>query len=83
MRTPISLKYIQIRNKFYFESQFIINFQNYDPRTVPAIGAQVRVKWTDNNVYDGIFEGTNHRIMYNVSFITSRCITYCDLINMI
>ena len=53
----------------------MINLQNYDPRTVPAIGAQVRVKWTDNNVYDGIFEGTNHRIMYNVSCFKTSYIT--------
>lgn len=28
------------------------------------------VKWTDENLYDGIFEGTNHRIMYTVSIFT-------------
>ncbi|XP_043478952.1 lysine-specific demethylase 4A-like isoform X2 [Leptopilina heterotoma] len=52
----------------FSEDLYPDDITNYDPRNVPTIGAHVRVKWTDNNIYDGIFEGTNHRIMYNVVF---------------
>ncbi|XP_015592194.1 lysine-specific demethylase 4A isoform X2 [Cephus cinctus] len=41
---------------------------NYEPGNPPAIGSNVKVKWTDNRVYDGVFTGTNHRIMYTVIF---------------
>ncbi|XP_033212914.1 lysine-specific demethylase 4C-like [Belonocnema kinseyi] len=59
---------VTFRDRSFSEDLYPGDITNYDPRTVPAIGAQVRVKWTDDNVYDGIFEGTNHRIMYNVVF---------------
>ncbi|CAG5104192.1 Similar to Kdm4B: Probable lysine-specific demethylase 4B (Drosophila melanogaster), partial [Cotesia congregata] len=36
--------------------------------TIPDIGESCRVKWTDGNVYDAIFEGTNFRTMYTVMF---------------
>lgn len=41
---------------------------NYDSGNPPMIGAAVTVNWTDGQVYDGTFEGTNHRIMYTVIF---------------
>lgn len=41
--------------------------QNYDPGKPPQVGAAVTVNWTDGEVYDGTFEGTNHQIMYTVS----------------
>ncbi|XP_078041804.1 lysine-specific demethylase 4C [Augochlora pura] len=41
---------------------------NYDPGNQPQRGAAVDVKWTDGILYTGIFEGTNHRIMYTVTF---------------
>ncbi|KOX81382.1 putative lysine-specific demethylase 4B [Melipona quadrifasciata] len=44
------------------------DIMNYDPGNPPQQGAAVVVKWTDGNLYNGIFEGTNHRIMYTVSF---------------
>ncbi|XP_044577206.1 lysine-specific demethylase 4C-like isoform X2 [Cotesia glomerata] len=36
--------------------------------TIPDVGESCRVKWTDGNVYDAIFEGTNFRTMYTVMF---------------
>ncbi|XP_012165307.3 lysine-specific demethylase 4C [Bombus terrestris] len=44
------------------------DIMNYDPGNPPQQGAEVVVKWTDGNLYNGIFEGTNHRIMYTVIF---------------
>ncbi|KAI4485696.1 hypothetical protein M0802_012592 [Mischocyttarus mexicanus] len=41
---------------------------NYDPGKPPQTGAAVTVNWTDGEVYDGTFEGTNHQIMYTVVF---------------
>ncbi|XP_014486863.1 PREDICTED: lysine-specific demethylase 4C-like isoform X2 [Dinoponera quadriceps] len=41
---------------------------NYDPGNTPSLGAAVTVNWTDGQTYDGIFEGTNHRIMFSVIF---------------
>ncbi|KAL6430137.1 hypothetical protein ACFW04_007721 [Cataglyphis niger] len=41
---------------------------NYDPGNTPPLGAAVTVNWTDGQTYDGIFEGTNHRIMFTVIF---------------
>ncbi|KAK0167640.1 hypothetical protein PV327_005011 [Microctonus hyperodae] len=40
---------------------------NYSGR-IPAVGAAVKVKWTDGEIYDGIFEGTNPLVMYTVIF---------------
>ncbi|XP_008559898.1 uncharacterized protein LOC103580058 isoform X1 [Microplitis demolitor] len=41
---------------------------------LPIIGEGVRVQWTDGQIYDGIFEGTNSRTMYTVVFEDgSRC----------
>ncbi|KAK9306803.1 hypothetical protein QLX08_002688 [Tetragonisca angustula] len=44
------------------------DIMNYDSGNPPQQGVAVVVKWTDGNLYNGIFEGTNHRIMYTVSF---------------
>ncbi|XP_012522315.1 uncharacterized protein LOC105828504 isoform X2 [Monomorium pharaonis] len=41
---------------------------NYEPENTPPVGAAVQVKWTDGQTYDGIFEGTNHRMMFTVIF---------------
>ncbi|KAL0103662.1 hypothetical protein PUN28_017730 [Cardiocondyla obscurior] len=41
---------------------------NYNSGNTPPLGAAVKVKWTDGEIYDGIFEGTNHRIMFTVCF---------------
>ncbi|EFN86038.1 uncharacterized protein LOC105181802 [Harpegnathos saltator] len=41
---------------------------NYDPGNTPPLGAPVTVNWTDGQIYDGVFEGTNHRIMFTVIF---------------
>lgn len=41
---------------------------NYDPGKPPQIGAAVTVNWTDGEIYDGTFQGTNHQIMYTVIF---------------
>ncbi|XP_011872094.1 PREDICTED: lysine-specific demethylase 4C-like isoform X2 [Vollenhovia emeryi] len=41
---------------------------NYDPGNTLPLGAAVRVNWTDGQIYDGVFEGTNHRIMFTVIF---------------
>ncbi|CAL1686288.1 unnamed protein product [Lasius platythorax] len=41
---------------------------NYDPGNTPPLGAAVTVNWTDGQMYDGVFEGTNHRIMFTVIF---------------
>ncbi|XP_077271581.1 lysine-specific demethylase 4C isoform X4 [Temnothorax americanus] len=41
---------------------------NYDPGNTPPLGAAVKVNWTDGQTYDGVFEGTNHRIMFTVIF---------------
>ncbi|XP_072760241.1 uncharacterized protein [Anoplolepis gracilipes] len=41
---------------------------NYDPGNTPPPGAAVTVNWTDGQTYDGVFEGTNHRIMFTVIF---------------
>ncbi|XP_012227942.1 lysine-specific demethylase 4C-like isoform X2 [Linepithema humile] len=41
---------------------------NYDPGNIPALGAAVTVNWTDGQTYNGVFEGTNHRIMFTVTF---------------
>ncbi|XP_063978608.1 lysine-specific demethylase 4A-like isoform X2 [Diachasmimorpha longicaudata] len=41
---------------------------NYQAGSMPTVGAAVKVKWTDGQVYDGIFEGTNPRYMYTVLF---------------
>lgn len=43
------------------------SIQNYDPGNAPALGAAVTVNWTDGQTYNGVFEGTNHRIMFTVS----------------
>ncbi|KYN05401.1 PREDICTED: lysine-specific demethylase 4C-like [Cyphomyrmex costatus] len=34
----------------------------------PPIGAAVKVNWTDGKLYNGIFEGTNHQLIFTVSF---------------
>ncbi|XP_015122573.1 lysine-specific demethylase 4A isoform X2 [Diachasma alloeum] len=41
---------------------------NYQAGSIPTVGAAVKVKWTDGQIYDGIFEGTNPRYMYTVLF---------------
>ncbi|XP_032665564.1 lysine-specific demethylase 4C-like isoform X2 [Odontomachus brunneus] len=41
---------------------------NYDPGNTPPLGAPVTVNWTDGQTYDAIFEGTNHRLMFTVTF---------------
>ncbi|XP_011313224.1 lysine-specific demethylase 4C-like isoform X2 [Fopius arisanus] len=41
---------------------------NYPAASIPSVGAAVKVKWTDGQSYDGIFEGTNPRYMYTVLF---------------
>ncbi|KAG7202354.1 hypothetical protein KM043_018681 [Ampulex compressa] len=41
---------------------------NYNPGHPPPQGAAVAVKWTDGQMYNGVFGGTNHQYMYNVSF---------------
>ncbi|XP_076623452.1 lysine-specific demethylase 4C isoform X1 [Colletes latitarsis] len=52
----------------FSEDLYPSDITNYDPGNPPQQGAAVIVKWTDENLYDGIFEGTNHRIMYTVIF---------------
>ncbi|XP_053971736.1 uncharacterized protein LOC128872756 [Hylaeus volcanicus] len=52
----------------FSEDLYPSDITNYDPGNPPLQGAAVVVKWTDGNCYDGIFEGTNHRIMYTVIF---------------
>ncbi|KZC04861.1 putative lysine-specific demethylase 4B [Dufourea novaeangliae] len=52
----------------FSEDLYPSDITNYDPGNPPQQGAAVVVKWTDENLYDGIFEGTNHRIMYTVIF---------------
>ncbi|CAK9829138.1 Probable lysine-specific demethylase 4B [Anthophora retusa] len=52
----------------FSEDLYPSDITNYDPGNPPQQGAAVIVKWTDGNLYDGIFEGTNHRIMYTVIF---------------
>ncbi|KOC63208.1 putative lysine-specific demethylase 4B [Habropoda laboriosa] len=52
----------------FSEDLYPSDITNYDPGNPPQQGAAVVVKWTDGNLYDGIFEGTNHRIMYTVIF---------------
>lgn len=46
---------------------YFVFIQDYDPGNMPSIGALVKVKWTDGKMYDGIFGGTNHRLMFTVS----------------
>ncbi|XP_029032458.1 lysine-specific demethylase 4C-like [Osmia bicornis bicornis] len=52
----------------FSEDLYPSDIMNYDPGNPPPQGAAVIVKWTDGNFYDGIFGGTNHRIMYTVIF---------------
>ncbi|XP_003703094.1 lysine-specific demethylase 4C [Megachile rotundata] len=52
----------------FSEDLYPSDILNYDPGNPPQQGAAVIVKWTDGNLYDGIFGGTNHRIMYTVIF---------------
>ncbi|XP_017761508.1 PREDICTED: lysine-specific demethylase 4C isoform X1 [Eufriesea mexicana] len=52
----------------FSEDLYPSDITNYDPGNPPQQGAAVVVKWTDGNLYNGIFEGTNHRIMYTVIF---------------
>ncbi|XP_011700517.1 PREDICTED: lysine-specific demethylase 4B-like isoform X2 [Wasmannia auropunctata] len=57
-----------IEDDSFSEDTYPIDIINYDPRSIPALGAAVKVKWTDGLTYDGIFAGTNHRIMFTVIF---------------
>ncbi|XP_076649337.1 lysine-specific demethylase 4C [Halictus rubicundus] len=52
----------------FSEDLYPSDITNYDPGNQPQRGAAVDVKWTDGKMYTGIFEGTNHRIMYTVTF---------------
>ena len=59
---------VTFRDDSFSEDLYPSDITNYDPGNPPQQGAAVIVKWTDANLYDGIFEGTNHRIMYTVIF---------------
>ncbi|XP_035724540.1 lysine-specific demethylase 4A-like isoform X3 [Vespa mandarinia] len=52
----------------FSDDLYPLDIINYDPGKPPQIGAAVTVNWTDGEVYDGTFEGTNHQIMYTVIF---------------
>ncbi|KAF7379079.1 hypothetical protein HZH66_015313 [Vespula vulgaris] len=52
----------------FSDDLYPLDIINYDPGKPPQVGAAVTVNWTDGEVYDGTFEGTNHQIMYTVIF---------------
>ncbi|XP_017885883.1 uncharacterized protein LOC108628463 isoform X2 [Ceratina calcarata] len=52
----------------FSEDLYPSDITNYEAGNPPQLGAPVVVKWTDGTLYDGIFEGTNHQIMYTVIF---------------
>ncbi|XP_026828527.1 lysine-specific demethylase 4A isoform X2 [Ooceraea biroi] len=52
----------------FSEDLYPSDITNYDRNITPPLGAAVTVKWTDGLTYDGVFEGTNHRIMFTVTF---------------
>ncbi|XP_029163970.1 lysine-specific demethylase 4C-like [Nylanderia fulva] len=52
----------------FSEDLYPSDITNYDSGNIPPLGAAVRVNWTDGETYDGVFEGTNHQIMFNVIF---------------
>ncbi|XP_020282072.1 lysine-specific demethylase 4C-like isoform X2 [Pseudomyrmex gracilis] len=56
------------QDKSFSDDLYPSDIINYDTRNIPPLGAAVTVSWTDGKKYDGIFEGTNHRIMFNVVF---------------
>ncbi|XP_076674562.1 lysine-specific demethylase 4B isoform X2 [Andrena cerasifolii] len=59
---------VTFNDNSFSEDLYPTDITNYDPGNPPQQGTAVIVKWTDGNSYDGIFEGTNHRIMYTVFF---------------
>lgn len=50
----------------YYYQSLILLFQNHESGNNPAVGDSVMVKRPDGHPYNGIFEGTNHRIMFTV-----------------
>ncbi|CAL7935405.1 unnamed protein product [Xylocopa violacea] len=59
---------VTFSDKSFSKDLYPSDITNYDPGNPPKQGAKVIVKWKDGNSYDGIFEGTNHQIMYTVIF---------------
>ncbi|XP_029674201.1 uncharacterized protein LOC115242226 isoform X1 [Formica exsecta] len=59
---------VTFNDNSFSDDLFPSDIINYDPGNTPPLGAAVTVNWTDGQTYDGIFEGTNHRIMFTVIF---------------
>lgn len=59
---------VTFNDNSFSDDLFPSDITNYDPGNTPPLGAAVTVNWTDGQMYDGVFEGTNHRIMFNVIF---------------
>ncbi|XP_011646275.1 uncharacterized protein LOC105432945 isoform X3 [Pogonomyrmex barbatus] len=55
-------------DKSFSDDLYPSDIINYDPGNTPSLGAAVQVNWTDGQTYNGVFEGTNHRIMFTVIF---------------
>ncbi|XP_018308092.1 uncharacterized protein [Mycetomoellerius zeteki] len=55
-------------DKSFSDDLYPVDVTNYKPENTPLIGAAVTVNWTDGQIYNGVFEGTNHRIMFTVIF---------------
>ncbi|XP_071557297.1 lysine-specific demethylase 4C isoform X5 [Temnothorax nylanderi] len=59
---------VTFNDKSFSDDLYPSDITNYDPGNTPPLGAAVKVNWTDGQTYDGVFEGTNHRIMFTVIF---------------
>ncbi|EGI67876.1 Putative lysine-specific demethylase 4B [Acromyrmex echinatior] len=55
-------------DKSFSDDLYPIDVTNYKPGNTPLPGAAVTVNWTDGQIYNAVFEGTNHRIMFTVIF---------------
>ncbi|XP_011269922.2 uncharacterized protein LOC105259589 isoform X2 [Camponotus floridanus] len=59
---------VTFNDNSFSDDLFPSDIINYDPGNTPPLGAAVTVNWTDGQKYDGVFEGTNHQIMFTVIF---------------